>query len=106
MGSNREGVIAARWVGKAQACPPFSNQNLLWSWWARRKGAFAHPTPAESRNAFEKRLFRRGNRVGGSDMHPHAVEPHAEQPLLLVGPREHLGQRQFALGRISEPVRR
>src|SRR3984893_10888309 len=75
-------------------------------WWARRKGAFAHPTPAESRNAFEKRLFRRGNRVGGSDMHPHAVEPEAEQALLLVGAIEHLGQRKFAFGRISEQGRR
>src|SRR5216684_8498514 len=106
MGSNREGVIAARRVGKAQAYPPFSNQNLLWSWWARRWGAFARPTPAESRDAFEKRLFRRGNRVGSSDMHPHAVKPQAEQPLLLVGAIEHFCQRKLALGHVCEQGRR
>jgi hypothetical protein len=39
----------------------------------------------ESRDASEKGLFRGMNGVGGSDMHPHAVQPQAEQPFLLVG---------------------
>src|SRR6185295_1732282 len=30
-------------VGKAQACPPLSQQ-FRERWWARRKRAFAHPT--------------------------------------------------------------
>ncbi len=28
-------------------------------------------------------------------MHPHAIQPQAEQPLLLVGAVEHLCQREF-----------
>jgi len=36
-----------------------------------------------------KALFRRFDRVGSSHMHPHAIQPQAEQPLLLVGAIEH-----------------
>src|SRR5256884_9994881 len=51
-----------------------------------------------SGHAFQKRLFRGLHRVGGSDMHPDAVEPEAEQPLLLVGAVEHFCQRKLAGG--------
>jgi hypothetical protein len=44
------------------------------------------------RHAFQKCLFRGLDRVGGSDVHPDAVEPQPEQPLLLVGAVEHFGQ--------------
>jgi hypothetical protein len=43
-------------------------------------------------DAFQKRLFGGVNRVGSSDMHPHAVKPQTEQALLLVGAVENLGQ--------------
>ena len=46
-------------------------------------------------DAFEKSLFRRLDRVRGSHMHPHAIQPQAEQPLLLVGAIEHLCQCEF-----------
>src|SRR5205809_2181407 len=52
------------------------------------------------RHARQEGLFRRVHRVGGSDMHPHAIEPKAEQPLLLVGAIEHFGQRKLARWRI------
>ena len=58
------------------------------------------------RDAFQKRLFRRLHRVGGADMHPDAVEPQAEQPFLLVGAVEQLGQREFARGRQCEGTMR
>ena len=48
------------------------------------------------RHALQKRLFRGGDRVGGSDMHPDAVEAQAEQAFLLVGAVEHFCQREFA----------
>src|SRR5690349_13176081 len=35
------------------------------------------------RHAFQKRVFRGLHRVGGSDMHPDAVQPQAKQALLL-----------------------
>jgi len=44
------------------------------------------------RHAFQKRFFRGLHRVGGSDVHPDAVEPQAEQPFLLVGAVEHFRQ--------------
>src|SRR5712691_13107937 len=47
------------------------------------------------RHAGEEGLFRRVHRVWGSDMHPYAIEPKAEQPLLLVGAIEHFGQRKL-----------
>ena len=53
---------------------------------------FAHRTKYESGHTFQKRLFRGLHRVGGSDMHPDAVEPQAEQALLLVGAVEHFRQ--------------
>ena len=53
-------------------------------------------------DAGEEGLFRRVHRVGGSNMHPHAVEPEAEQPLLLVGAIEHFGQRKLARWRVGE----
>ncbi len=53
-----------------------------------------------------KASFRGVNRIGRSDMHPDAVEPQAEQPLLLVGAVEHLGQREFAGRRVGEQRRR
>ena len=54
------------------------------------------------RHALEKGFFRRLDRVGGSDMHPHAVQPQAKQPLLLVGAIEHFRQREFARRRVGE----
>src|ERR1700709_1031144 len=39
-------------------------------------------------------------------MHPHAVEPQAEQSLLLIGGVEHPGQRKFARRGIGEQRRR
>src|SRR5258708_34977552 len=57
-------------------------------------------------HAGEKRFFRRMHGVGGSDMHPYAVEPQAEQALLLIGVIEHPGQRKFAGWRIAEQRRR
>src|SRR5712672_637502 len=51
-----------------------------------------------SRDAGEKGLFRGMNGVGGSDMHPHAVQPQAEQPFLLVGRIEQLCQRELTRG--------
>src|SRR6266404_1304692 len=52
----------------------------------------------ESRDAGEKGLFRRAYRVGGSHMHPHAIQSQAEQPLLLVGAIKHFRQRKIARG--------
>ena len=43
------------------------------------------------RDAGEEGLFRGVHGVGGSHMHPHAIEPKAEQPLLLVGAIEYFG---------------
>ena len=55
--------------------------------------AFAGTTVERGlRHTLQKRLFRGLHRVGGSDMHPDAVEPQAEQPLLFVGTVEHLRQ--------------
>src|SRR3954468_16638745 len=59
-----------------------------------------------SRDAGEKSLFRRVYRVGGSHVHPHAIQPQAEQPLLLVGAIEHFRQRKFARRGIGEQGRR
>src|SRR5580693_7932719 len=59
-----------------------------------------------SGDAGEKGLFRRADRVGGSNMHPDAVEPQAEQPLLLVGAVEHFRQRKVALWGVGEQRRR
>src|SRR5712664_2612124 len=67
----------------------------------------AHPgMTVESGDAGEKSLFRRFDRVGSSHMHPHTIQPQAEQPLLLVGAIEHLCQREFTGWRIGEQRRR
>src|SRR5262245_38366444 len=51
-------------------------------------------------HTLQKRVFRRLDRVGSSDMHPHALQSEAEQALLLIGAVEHFGQRELALGRV------
>jgi hypothetical protein len=85
--------VAVRRVGKAKRAHHSTQIRLELSGGGHgAKGAFAHPTRMRSRHALEKGLFRRMHRVGGSDMHPHAVEPQAEQPLLLVGGIEHFRQ--------------
>src|SRR6266446_5473611 len=61
---------------------------------------------AELRHAFRERLFRRMNGVGRSDMHPDAVEPQAEQALLLICRVEHPGQRELAFRRAGKDRRR
>src|ERR1700736_1608091 len=54
------------------------------------------------RDAGEKGLFRRVDRVGSSHMHPHAIQPQAEQPFLLVGAIEHFRQRKFTRGGMED----
>ena len=44
----------------------------------RRTGCPAFAGHDELRHAFQKRLFRGRDRVGGSDVHPDAVEPQPE----------------------------
>ena len=62
---------------------------LIWdqaaSWHGQKRGGVEASEAKCSGDAGEKGLFRRVNRVGRTDMHPHAIEPQAEQPLLLVG---------------------
>src|SRR5882757_10164320 len=96
-----EGGRESRWpVGWAKRSVP----TLQADRWVEMVGT-ARRTPLPTltrtslslRHAFQKRLFRRLDRIGGSDMHPDAVEPQAEQPLLLVGAVEHPGQRELAL---------
>ncbi len=68
----------------------FSNEDS-WLW----VPAFAGTTVGPGRqldHALQQRVFRRLHRVGGSDMHPDAVEPQSKQTLLLVGAVENFRQ--------------
>src|ERR1700737_373032 len=70
--------------------------------WARRKSAFCRSCGMPLRDAGEEGLFRRVDGVRGSHMHPHAIQPQAEEPFLLVGAIEHFRQRKFTRGGIDE----
>ena len=74
VGEDREAVNR---VGKAPACPPsFLRAKREGRWWARRKGAFAHPTATNAwvygplLSQDRRRQGRRGERVPQSRFRP------------------------------------
>ena len=96
-------IICEKCVGRAKRSVPTNFRRIP----VVRDGGHGARAPSilrdpDLRHAFQKRLFRGLDRVGGSDMHPDAVEPQAEQALLLIGAIEHFGQRKLARGRIGK----
>src|SRR6267142_1630510 len=68
--------------GRREASNPESRDSPMCNCTSEVRVFDAPRNDEASRDAGKEGFFRRVDRVGGSDMHPHAIEPEAEQPLL------------------------